>query len=196
VVDTLLFSGFALHHSVFARPSVKRGVGQLVPGDLERSFYVIVASVLFMAVLVFWQPVPGLAWRTTGLLAYGLGATQVLGLALTGYAASRLGVTELAGLRSVRSATASSPYPSATPPPALRDNGIYGFVRHPIYFAWLLMVWPAPVMTGSRLLFAALSTAYLMVAIPLEERTLVRDFGPAYVAYQKKVRWRMVPGVY
>ena len=80
--------------------------------------------------------------------------------------------------------------------PRLRHDSLYGLVRHPIYFAWLLMVWPAPVMTGSRLTFAALTTLYLVVAIPLEERSLRKAFGPAYDHYRRRVRWRMLPGVY
>jgi protein-S-isoprenylcysteine O-methyltransferase Ste14 len=62
--------------------------------------------------------------------------------------------------------------------------------------AWLMMVWPAPVMTGSRLLFAVVSTAYLIIAIPLEERTLVADFGDQYREYRKAVRWKMLPFVH
>jgi protein-S-isoprenylcysteine O-methyltransferase Ste14 len=73
---------------------------------------------------------------------------------------------------------------------------LYRLVRHPIYFAWVLMVWPAPVMTGTRLCFAVLSTLYLAVAIPFEERTLRRTFGPAYDGYATRVRWRMVPFLY
>jgi len=73
---------------------------------------------------------------------------------------------------------------------------VYGFVRHPLYFAWVLMVFAAPSMTGTRLVFAVLSTAYLAMAIPWEERTLVQVFGPEYEAYRRAVRWRMLPGIY
>ena len=69
-------------------------------------------------------------------------------------------------------------------------------MRHPVYFGWVLMVWPAPAMTGTRLVFAIISTLYLALAIPLEERSLRSQFGPAYSAYAAKVRWKMVPGIY
>ena len=76
------------------------------------------------------------------------------------------------------------------------DRGLYGWVRHPIYTAWMVVVWLPPEMNGTRLVFAAVSTFYLALAVPFEEKDLVRAFGADYEAYQKKVRWRMVPGVY
>ena len=69
-------------------------------------------------------------------------------------------------------------------------------VRHPIYFGWVLFVAGAPLMTHTRLLFAVVSVAYLVVAIPLEERSLIANFGDPYLAYRRRVRWRMVPGIY
>jgi protein-S-isoprenylcysteine O-methyltransferase Ste14 len=78
----------------------------------------------------------------------------------------------------------------------LETTGLYALVRHPLYFAWVLLVFGAPHMTGTRLAFALVSTAYLALAVPLEERSLIRVFGDEYRAYQRKVRWRMVPGLY
>ena len=69
-------------------------------------------------------------------------------------------------------------------------------MRHPIYFGWVLMVFGAPTMTASRLLFATISTLYLVIAIPFEERSLGEEFGTAYADYQERVRWRLVPGVW
>lgn len=196
-VDGLLFGAFAVHHSVFARSAVKRRVAALVSERLERTTYVIGASVLFVALLWGWRDVPGVAWRLTGPFAWMMHAIQLSGLLLSALASRRLGVLELAGLRPVRKPPSRVPAeaPDAAPV-TLERTGLYGVVRHPIYLAWVLMVWPAATMTGSRLLFAVLSTGYLVIAIPLEERTLVRDFGDAYRDYQRAVRWRMVPGVY
>jgi protein-S-isoprenylcysteine O-methyltransferase Ste14 len=185
-LNTALFTIFAMHHSVFARLPIKRAISALVPLALERTAYVIVASLLFIAMFELWTPVPGLAWSVSGIIATLMAGVQIGGMLLTVYAVSRLGVMELAGI---------APR-STVPSTGLKDTGLYGIVRHPIYLAWLMMVWPAPVMTGSRLVFAIVSTFYLAVAIPFEERTLVRDFGDAYSAYQKKVKWRMVPFVY
>ena len=175
---------FATHHSVFARDTVKTWMAAFVSTELERSTYVWIASALLAALVWHWRPVPGIAWAAPGVAAGGLTALQLAGLAITGYAASQLGVLRLAGLRP----------PEASP--RLRHDSLYGVVRHPIYFAWLLMVWPSPTMTGSRLTFAVLTTLYLVVAIPLEERSLRKAFGPAYDRYCVRVRWRMLPGVY
>ena len=78
----------------------------------------------------------------------------------------------------------------------LQTHGVYGFVRHPVYFAWVLMVIGTPHMTMTRLTFAVISTAYLAIAIPFEERGLLDVFGSEYREYQKRVRWRMIPGLY
>ena len=75
-------------------------------------------------------------------------------------------------------------------------GGPYRWMRHPIYFGWVLMVFATPTMTASRLLFASISTLYLVLAIPFEERGLIAEFGAAYAEYQRKVRWRIVPGVW
>jgi len=184
-VDLALFVAFAGHHSLFARPRWRARIRGVGPADLERPLYVWVASLLFVAVCAAWEPVAGVAWRAAGLGRVLLGAGQVAGAALTVLAARRLDVLALAGIR-----------PTPRPEPASLDtHGPYGFVRHPIYVGWLLLVWCVPVMTGTRLAFAVISTAYLVVAVPLEERDLARTF-PEYGAYRRRVRWRMLPGVY
>ena len=98
--------------------------------------------------------------------------------------ARRLGLLHLAGLSQVLRADAS-----ASAPAELDQSGPYALVRHPIYFGWLLIVWPAPTMTGTRLVFAIVSTLYLGLAVPFEERDLRRLFGPAYDAYARRVKW-------
>jgi protein-S-isoprenylcysteine O-methyltransferase Ste14 len=188
-MDTALFTAFALHHSLFARRRFKAIVERHVSSALERSLYVWVASALLMLVLSWWVPVPGLAWQIERPWSALCHAAQLGGLVLTGYASGRLGVMRLAGIPQATGA-------SSAEQPALLSHGIYGLVRHPIYLAWLLMVWPTPLMTGSRLTFAAVTSVYLAIAVPFEERSLVREFGEAYRAYQRQVRWRMVPFLY
>ncbi len=51
-------------------------------------------------------------------------------------------------------------------------------------------------MTATRAAFAVISTAYLMIAIPWEERGLVETFGPKYEEYRRSVKTRMIPWVY
>jgi protein-S-isoprenylcysteine O-methyltransferase Ste14 len=188
-VDVLLFSLFALHHSLFARTGLKAAVTRMVPASLERSVYVWIASLLFIGVCAWWQPVNGVAWHATGWTAGLLLAVQAAGGLFTLVAARHLDVLELAG---VRQALHMPPRRAS----GLDDYGPYGLVRHPIYFAWLLLVWPAPFMNGTRLVFAAVSTIYLLVAIPYDERDLRRHFGPAYDEYSRKVPWRLLPRIY
>ena len=215
-IDTALFTLFALHHSLFARPFVKRwlfglrvrpgsdrgqtGVrpgsdrGQTGvrprsdPSPMERPAYVWVASVLFIAVCAAWRPVPGELYHVTGVLSLAAYAVHVAGIVLTAQGSARLDVLDLAGVRAV------SPSPATHVP--LQTRGVYGFVRHPVYFAWVLMVIGTPRMTMTRLTFAVISTAYLAIAIPFEERGLLDVFGSEYREYQKRVRWRMIPGIY
>jgi len=188
-VDIALFSLFALHHSLFARMGLKVAVTRAVPASLERSTYVWIASLLFIAVCAWWQPVAGGAWHASGWTAGLLSAVQAAGGVFTLVAARHLDVLELAGVRQAL----QLPLKRAS---GLDDYGPYGLVRHPIYFAWLLLVWPAPLMNGTRLVFAAVSTIYLVVAIPYEERDLRRQFGTAYDEYSRKVPWRLVPRIY
>ena len=194
LINVLLFSGFALHHSVLARSGAKRVVHLLIPPELERSIYTWVASVLFLAVCAWWQPVPGVVYDLTGPWRFLGWTVQLAGLVLTIRASAALDVLDLAGVRAVvRRVNAHSPDGSNPP---LTTRGLYAFVRHPLYFAWTLFVFGAPTMTGTRASFAIVSTAYLMIAIPWEERGLVAAFGQQYEDYRRRVTTRMIPWLY
>ena len=183
--NVVLFTVFALHHSVFARERVRTALARELPQPLERSFYVWVASVLFIAVCALWQPVPGVAWRVDGGLAWALRAVQAAGVWLTLHSAVALDIRELAGLRAARRG-----------PIEFKTSGPYGWVRHPIYTGWFLMVLAASPMTMTRLVFAVVSCAYLIVAIPLEERSMINAAAGAYERYRRQVPWRLLPRVY
>jgi len=185
--NVAIFSAFALHHSVLARTPMKRWLHARVGPEAERSIYVVVASLLFLASTVLWQPLPGLWYALPGAWWYVGAAVQAAGVVVTLLAARTLSVRELMGLAPPRRAAAGD---------VLETRGLYGLVRHPIYFGWLLFVGGAPVMTSTRLVFAVVSVAYLVLAIPFEERSLVESFGTPYRDYQRQVRWRMMPGVY
>jgi protein-S-isoprenylcysteine O-methyltransferase Ste14 len=183
--NVILFTIFALHHSIMARTGAKAWLTRMVPPALERSVYVWIASVLFLAVCWLWQPLPGVVWQTRGPSVV-LYIAQIFGVALTIAAARVVGIWELAGVTQ----------PDLTKPVEFRAEGPFGIVRHPIYLAWMLMVFATPTMTASRLLFAVVSTVYLIVAIPLEERSLVAAFGDGYRDYQRQMKWRLVPGIW
>jgi protein-S-isoprenylcysteine O-methyltransferase Ste14 len=191
VWDLLLFTAFALHHSVFARTGIKQLVKRWTSPALERAVYSLAASVLFVMVCWWWQPVPGMAWQLDGGWRWLGYAVQLAGILVTFVGARALDVLDLAGVRQVMSVGVARPFKTA-----LKTNGVYGLVRHPLYFGWTLLVFGAPDMTATRLVFAAISTLYLVVAIPFEERSLIETFGPDYASYQRKVRWRIIPGLH
>ena len=182
IANIILFTVFALHHSIMARTGAKAWITRRLPPDLERSVYVWIASLLFLAVCWMWQPLPGVIWevRGPGLALY---VGQAFGVALTLAAARIVGVWELAGVKQ----------PDLTQPIEFKADGPFAIVRHPIYLGWVLMVFATPVMTTSRLLFAVVSTLYLIAAIPFEERSLLEAFPEEYGAYQKQMRWRLIP---
>ena len=188
-INVLLFSAFALHHSVFARSGAKDALTRVVPPALERTTYVWIASLMFIAVCAVWQPVPGVVWSIDGAGAILMRLIQLAGVVFTLAAARHLDILDLSGIRAARGVPSSRPL-------KLDDYGPYGLVRHPIYLGWILMVWPAPFMNGTRLVFAAISTLYLIVAIPFEERDLHRTFGPAYRDYANRVRFKILPRIY
>jgi protein-S-isoprenylcysteine O-methyltransferase Ste14 len=187
IANVILFTIFALHHSIMARTGAKAWLTRMVPADLERSVYVWIASVLFLAVCWMWQPLPGMIWqvRGTGVMVV-LYLAQAFGIAITLRAAQIVGIWELAGVTQ----------PDLTKPIEFRAAGPFSLVRHPIYLGWVLMVFATPEMTTSRLLFAGISTLYLIAAIPFEERSLLEHFPDKYGAYQKQMRWRLIPFVW
>jgi len=184
LLDTLLFSAFALHHSVLARPFAKRVVERVVAPHLVRSSYVWVASLLLIGLCVVWQPVGHSLYRATGVAALGLGLLQLAGAALGVLTVRRINLRELGGLDT----------PQAVG--ALAATGPYRLVRHPLYLAVVLLLAGSAQMTGDRLLFAALATFYIVIAIPFEEAGLEAQFGARYAEYRRVVRWRLIPYIH
>lgn len=190
LANSAMFSVFALHHSLFARTGLKNLVRRYAGPILERSIYTWVSSALFLLVCWAWQPVPGEVYRLHGA-AWWVGVlAQVAGGVFTFVGSRALDVLDLAGVRAVRAR------PSGSAEPSLVTTGAFAVVRHPLYFGWLLFVFGAPHMTATRAVFAIVSTVYLALAIPWEERGLVRTFGTGYEDYRRQVRWKMLPGIY
>jgi len=191
VANVLLFTGFALHHSVFARDAVRKRITRSV-GVLERSIYVWIASALFIAVPAWWQPIAGAAWRIDEpAVVWLLRAAQVVGVWLTLRSALMIDFLELAGVRQV-----GEVLPDEADAPTFKTSGPYGWVRHPIYSGWFLFVFALPTMTMTQFIFAVTSSAYLLIAIPLEERSLRRASSGAYDQYMQQVRWKLLPHVF
>lgn len=187
VSNIVLFGVFAGHHSLFARDWVKQRLTRVLPARLERSIYVWVASLLLVAVLLAWQRVDGTLYRVDGAARWLLYLVQLVGVYITVRGASSIDPLELAGIRQAAHETAPLPF---------RTDGPFGLVRHPIYLGWILMTCGAPTMTNNRMLFAVITSMYLIIAIPWEEMSLASTFGERYRTYQTAVRWRLIPGIW
>jgi methanethiol S-methyltransferase len=206
--DVGLFSAFALHHSVFARERVRAWVARTWR-SLERSVYVWVASLLLIATCYFWRAVPGVLWDIGGPAAWAVRALQLLGIWLAVRSAVIIDVWELAGIRGsglgaresgsrTSNSMGISESGSRIPDPGAEFKlvGPYSWVRHPIYLGWFLIVFAVSRMTMTQMLFAAVGCAYVLIAIPLEERSLRRTSGGAYERYMHRVRWKLIPHVF
>jgi methanethiol S-methyltransferase len=204
--NVVLFSTFALHHTIFARDRIRRVLTQAL-GPLERSFYVWVASLLFIAVCRLWLPLPGIVWDVSGAGRFMLLFLQIGGITFSVYSAAAIDIWELAGIRqlnSQRPTTNSQPLltpnsqrtPDSQRESEFKTTGPYGLVRHPIYLGWFVIVFSVGTMTMTRFVFAIVSCAYILLAIPSEERSLRRSSNGAYDQYIQKVPRKLLPGLY
>ena len=184
IVNLLLMSVFAVQHSVMARKQFKAWWTQLVPPAIERSTYVLASSLALVLLFWQWRPMPAPVWQIGDASV----AMAVTGLSFVGWlivltSTFLINHFELFGLQQVvnnlagRSASAER----------FRTPLYYKFVRHPLYLGFIIAFWAAPTMTVGRLLFAAVTTAYIFVGILLEERDLVELFGDEYRRYRQRV---------
>ncbi len=183
-INAALLGLFAVQHSVMARPWFKRAWTRIVPPAAERSTYVLFASLALILLFWQWQPTGGVIWQFEGeigrLLAYGIYA---FGWVLLLVATFLIDHFDLFGLRQVYLNFRGKPYTGLH----FRTPWFYRYVRHPIYFAWLCIFWATPRMTVAHLGFAVATTAYILMAIPWEERDLLRAHGDAYQRYRQEV---------
>ena len=184
IVDMLLLGLFALQHSVMARPFFKRWLTRFIPESAERSTYVLMSSLALIAMFIFWQPLGGEVWTVTDPTLRGvLWGFFAFGWLLVLVATFLINHFDLFGLRQVWLQLIGRPYSHLK----FGTPGPYKLVRHPLYLGWLFAFWATPTMTGTHLLFAAVTTAYILVAIQLEERDLVDALGDDYRRYRERV---------
>lgn len=182
LIDLGLLSLFALQHSGMARPGFKRVWTRIVPEPAERPTYVLLSSLLLAALFALWQPIGGTVWEAESeLAARAILVVYFGGWAMLLYTTALLDHFDLFGLRQAWLAFRGRPYTSHP----FQTPGLYKHMRHPLYVSWAIIFWAAPAMSVGRLIFAVVTTAYMLVAVLLEERDLVKHFGDAYRRYQE-----------
>jgi protein-S-isoprenylcysteine O-methyltransferase Ste14 len=183
-VDLLLLTLFAVQHSVMARPAFKKWWTRIVPESIERSTYVLAATLALALLLWQWRPMPAIVWQVTNpALATALVGMSYFGFFLVLLASFAISHFELFGLHQVVTNLMGKKMPA----PHFKTPSLYKIVRHPIYLGFIIAFWAAPVMTMGHLLFAAVTTAYIFVGIFLEERDLIGVFGNEYRRYRERV---------
>jgi methanethiol S-methyltransferase len=184
LVDAALIGIFGIQHSVMARPGFKNWWTQFVPKPIERSTYLLFSSLCLGLLFYLWQPIGGTIWNVTNTT----GAAILYALCASGWLlllASTFWINhfDLFGLRQVWLCLRGKEYTQLK----FAIPGVYNYVRHPIYVGWLLAFWATPTMTVTHLVFAVITTVYILIAIQFEERDLVDIHGKAYVDYRRRV---------
>ncbi len=183
-VDAALLGLFAVQHSVMARRWFKERWTRIVPPPAERSTFVLFASLALALLMWQWRPLGGLVWSVEAKAARALlWALFALGWGLVLACTLLIDHLDLFGLRQVLAHFRGLPHRE----PHFVTPGPYRYVRHPLYLGFLLAFWATPQMTLSHLLFAVATTGYILVAIQLEERDLLRVHGRPYAEYRRRV---------
>jgi protein-S-isoprenylcysteine O-methyltransferase Ste14 len=183
-VDLILVALFGLQHSVMARPAFKRRWTRIVPEPIERSIFVVSASLMLILMFVLWRPIPAPVWTiTNGVAADAIWALFGLGWLIVLLSTFLINHFELFGLSQVWGHARGKPAAEAM----FRTPLLYKVVRHPLYSGFILAFFASPIMSAGHLLLATAMLGYIVIAIGHEERDLVAMFGDRYVEYRGRV---------
>jgi protein-S-isoprenylcysteine O-methyltransferase Ste14 len=183
-INVFLLSLFAIQHTVMARIAFKRWWTTIVPEPIERSIFVLLTSLLLLLMNWQWRPLPEIVWQVESTIGRNLlYATMAAGWGLVLYATFLINHFDLFGLRQVWLHFTDRPYTQVK----FKETVLYRWVRHPLMLGFIIAFWATPDMSQGHLLFAVVTTAYILVAIRIEERTLRALHGDDYQRYQERV---------
>jgi protein-S-isoprenylcysteine O-methyltransferase Ste14 len=184
LINSAMLGAFAVQHTIMARKPFKRWITQFIPAAVERSTFVLVASGILLVTFWQWRTMPGVVWQVDNpVAATVLQCLYWFGWFMVFFSSFLINHFDLFGLRQVTMALRNQPYKPVT----FRTTILYKFVRHPLLLGFLIAFWAAPVMTEGRLLFAMLTTCYILIGIQFEERDLAAEHGEVYRRYRRDV---------
>lgn len=191
VVDLLLLGLFAVQHSIMARPAFKQWSAKLFPVASQRSTYVLLSSLILLLLFWQWRPIPTPVWQIHGIAAWLLSGVYWLGWLIVLASTFMIDHFDLSGLRQAFFALRGAELPGQS----FKTPLLYKIVRHPLMLGFLLAFWATPEMTAGHLLFATMTTAYILLGLKLEERDLIALFGTTYRQYRRRVPM-LVPRIF
>jgi protein-S-isoprenylcysteine O-methyltransferase Ste14 len=185
LINLALLSLFAIQHSVMARPAFKAWWIKIIGKPAERSTYILLTSLVLLLLFWKWQPINTIVWEVEkSVIAMVLIGIFALGWLIVLLSTFMISHFELFGLTQIVDNFKNRTTPSLT----FQTNYLYKIVRHPIMLGFIIAFWATPIMTLGHLLFAVVTTLYILIAVKyLEEKDLHKALGKAYEDYQEKV---------
>ena len=182
-IDVALLLLFAVQHNVMARPRFKEWWARFVPHTIERSTFVALASLILLLLYWQWRPLPAVVWQVDNTIGRGiLWAIYFAGWGIVFYSSFLIDHFELFGLKQVWANFRGRKYVNS----AFSERSLYRWVRHPLMLGFILAFWAAPVMSQGRLLFAVITTLWILISIQIEERDLIALIGEPYRRYRSR----------